>query len=164
MFSMRSFFAILSTCCFTLSVFFLPACGANYLYESKQDIPNDQWLYSDSMRFTFEVKDTSKRYNFYLDFDYDDQYTSQNIYLRLSTQYPNGKQLTKVRSFDLFDAGGTPMGKSSGSSHTLRTALQEHAFFNQIGQHTVTIAQFMRRDSLPGMRAIGLAVEQLGDQ
>ncbi len=162
MFLIRSFFALCSAFLFAVLLLSLASCGPNYLYESKQDIPNDQWLYRDSLRFAFEVKDTSKRYNFYLDLDYDDQFASQNIYLRLSTQYPNGRQLTKVRSFDLFDAGGTPLGKSSGSSHRLRTALQENAFFNQLGQHTVTVAQFMRRDSLPGLRAVGLAVMPLG--
>ena len=141
--------------------FVLAACGSNYLYESTQDIPGDRWLYRDTLNFAFEVRDTTTRYNFYVDFDYKPDYKFQNIYLKLSTRYPNGKRLTKVRSFNLFDEQGASLGKCSSSQCHLRASLQDNAFFNQMGPHTVTIEQYMRTDSLDGLHTLGIAVEAI---
>ena len=136
----------------------LAACGPTYLFESKQDIPGGQWAYADTLNFQFEVRDTASRYDFFLDFDYDQDFAFQNIYLKLSTQYPNGKRLSKLRSFDLFDTQGKALGTGSGARHQLRASLQDNAFFNQPGLHTVTVEQYTRRDPLPSVRAVGLAV------
>ena len=134
------------------------ACGPTYLFESKQDIPGGQWAYADTLNFQFEVRDTASRYDFFLDFDYDQDFAFQNIYLKLSTQYPDGKRLSKLRSFDLFDTQGKALGTGSGARHQLRASLQDNAFFNQPGLHTVTVEQYTRRDPLPSVRAVGLAV------
>lgn len=136
----------------------LCSCSSEYLYQSQQPIPAEQWMYQDSVRFQFQVPDTITRYDFYLDMEYDAAYPFQNLYLRLSTDYPNGRRLSKVRSFDLFDAHGEVLGKSTSGHYRLRTPLQENAYFNAEGQYTVTVAQYTRLDSLPGIRAIGLAV------
>ena len=148
----RSFLPLLVLLCNLFA-----ACGPTYLFEAKQDIPNGQWAYADTLNFQFEVRDTASRYDFYLDVDYDQDFAFQNIYLKLSTQYPNGKRLSKVRSFDLFDAQGAALGTGSGTRH-LRASLQDNAFFNQPGLHTVTVEQYTRRDPLPSIRAVGLAV------
>lgn len=148
---LRSLFSLLIFCALT-------ACGPGYLFESKQDIPDGQWAYGDTLNFQFEVRDTATRYDFYLDFDYGPAFAFQNIYLKLSTQYPNGKRLSKVRSFDLFDTQGAALGKGSGERRQLRASLQDNAFFNQPGPYTVTVEQFTRRDVLPGIRSVGLAV------
>ncbi len=136
----------------------LAACGPDYLFESKQDIPGGEWAYGDTLNFQFEVRDTATRYDFYLDFDYAGDFAFQNIYLKLSTLYPNGKRLSKVRSFDLFDTQGTSLGTGSGEWHQFRASLQDNAFFNQPGPYTVTVEQFTRRDVLPSIRSVGLAV------
>lgn len=137
-----------------LSFLSIASCGPDYLFHAQQDIRDGQWAYADTLNFQFEVRDTSSRYDFFLDFDYADDFAFQNIYLKLSTQYPDGKRLTKVRSFDLFDAQGAALGTGG----KLRTSLQDNAFFNQTGAYTVTVEQFTRREVLPGIQSVGLAI------
>ncbi|HMX38793.1 MAG TPA: gliding motility lipoprotein GldH [Saprospiraceae bacterium] len=136
----------------------LHACGPEYLYQGQQPIAGGQWMYRDSAVFRFQVPDTSTRYDFFLDIEYDEAYPFQNLYLRLSTDYPNGRRLSKVMSFDLFDTQGEVLGKSASGHSRLRTPLQENAYFNAAGQYSVTVAQHTRRDSLAGIKSIGLAV------
>jgi gliding motility-associated lipoprotein GldH len=141
-----------------LTISVLASCGPDYLFEAQQDIRDSQWAYADTLNFQFEVRDTTSRCDFFLDFDYAEDFPFQNIYLKLSTLYPNGKRLSKMRSFDLFDAQGRALGKGSGAGLRLRTSLQDNAFFNQTGPYTVTVEQYTRREALPGVRSVGLAV------
>jgi len=143
---------------FFLTISTLASCGPDYLFEVQQDIRDGQWAYADTLNFQFEVRDTTTRCDFFLDFDYAEDFPFQNIYLKLSTLYPNGKRLSKVRSFNLFDAQGAALGKGSGSGRHLRTSLQDNAFFNQTGSYTVTVEQYTRREVLPGLQSVGLAV------
>lgn len=130
------------------------SCAPDPLFEAEHKIPNAQWAYRDSLVFEFEVKDTTSRYDFFLNIDYQkDKYPFQNLYMRFNTAYPNGKSIKKQLSFDLFAPTGEPL--DDGARHI---ALQENAFFNQMGKHRIVMEQFTRKDSLPGISAVGLEV------
>lgn len=138
------------------------ACGKSYFFQEKKEIAHGLWAYSDTVAFRFSIADTSHTYNLYLDFEYADTFATQNIYVQLHTVFPNGKRLNKQRSFDFFDAQGAPRGKCSGSSCSCQILLQENAFFDQPGQYYIGLEQFTRRDPLPGLRALGLTIEDMG--
>jgi hypothetical protein len=38
--------------------------------------------------------------------------------------------------------------------------LQENAYFNKPGDYLITLEQYTRRDSLPGILAVGMALEK----
>jgi len=138
------------------------ACGPDYVYQGVQEIPNNgQWTYADTLNFEFAITDTSARYNFYLDIEHSDTFAFQNLYVNLYTRYPDGHRLAKLRSFDFFDAQGAAVGSCSGERCTLRTVLQENAFFRETGAYIVTVGQNTRRNPLPGVYSVGLALEKL---
>lgn len=148
-----------------LSSFWVAACGPDYVYREVQEIPDDsQWEYADSLNFTFTISDTAARYNFYLDFEHSDTFAFQNIYLKLYTRFPDGHRLMKIRSFDFFDNQGAAVDKCSGNRCNLRAVLQENAFFKATGDYVLTVAQHTRRESLPGVISVGLALEKLPQQ
>ncbi|MEQ1746219.1 MAG: gliding motility lipoprotein GldH [Saprospiraceae bacterium] len=138
------------------------ACGPNYFFEENKPIANGQWAYADTLDFRFAIEDTLETYNMYLDFEYADTFSTQNIYLKLHTRFPDGKRLGKQKSFDLFSPEGQPLGKCSGGNRHLRTVLQERAFFNQRGEYVITLEQFTRSNPLPGVLSVGLALEATG--
>ncbi|MCC6461891.1 MAG: gliding motility lipoprotein GldH [Saprospiraceae bacterium] len=139
-----------------------PSCGKSYFFQEKKEIAQGLWAYGDTAAFRFAIADTSHTYNLYLDFEYADTFATQNIYVRLHTVFPDGKRLSKQRSFDFFDAQGTPQGKCSSHTCTYQILLQENAFFDQPGQYFIGLEQFTRRDPLPGIRALGLTIEDMG--
>ncbi len=149
----------------SLSSFCAAACGPDYVYQEVQEVPaGGQWAYADTLNFKFTITDTVARYNFYLDFEHSDTFAFQNIYLKLYTHFPNGHRLMKVRSFDFFDAQGAAVDKCSGNRCSLRTLLQENAFFKATGEYVLTVAQHTRREPLPGVRSVGLALEKMPRQ
>ncbi len=145
-----------------LSSWCLLACGPDYVYQGKQEIPNGgQWAYQDTLNFNFTITDTVARYNFYLDLVHSDTFAFQNVYLNLYTRFPDGHRLTKLRSFDLFDTQGATVGRCTGERCTLRTILQENAFFRETGDYVLTVGQNMRQSPLSGMYSIKLTLEKL---
>lgn len=122
-----------------------------------------QWNYRDTLDFRFTVTDTTQLYNLFADFEYVDTFPTQNIYLKLHTQFPDGRRMSRVRSFDLFDVQGNATGKSSGHTCNTRILLQDNAFFNLPGEYKITLEQFTRFDPLPGVNMAGLAVEKTGE-
>lgn len=145
---------MLSLCCCFI------ACTSNIVFEDQKDIPDGGWTYSDTLDFRYSVTDTAWLYNIYLDFSYADSFPHQNIYVQLHTSFPDGKRMSKLKSFDLFSSQGLPLGEGSGQRHQLRTVLQENAFFNQAGDYVLTVEQFTRREALAGISAVGLRVEK----
>ncbi len=147
-------------------IFFLAltmtACGPNYLFEDEKKIPNQQWAYADTLDFKFAVPDTTALYNLYVNFVYADSFPSQNIYVKFYTRFPDGKRLSKPLSFDFFDPEGKPSGKCSGGTCRTQIPIQQNAFFEKAGEYTITLEQFGRRDPIPGIKTVGLAVEKAG--
>ena len=146
------------------ALLFLVSCQSNLIYEKKQDIPNGVWTYENALDFEFEISDTSGVYTLYLDFDHGSDYPTQNLYTQLVTTFPQGDTIQRMISFNLFDNTGTPNGKCSAEACRVRMILQENAYFSQAGTYQLNVAQHMRRDSLEGISAVGLAVEKTGER
>ena len=131
-----------------------------YLFNSKDKIENSIWTYQDLKRFQFSIQDTSALYNIHLSLSAVDSFATENIYIKLWTAFPDGKQLEYIKSIPVFDNEGKILGDKSGQTYTQQVVLQENAFFNQVGSYQITIEQFMRTDSLSGISSVGLIVEK----
>jgi gliding motility-associated lipoprotein GldH len=138
----------------------LVSCGSDYVFQEEKEIPGGIWTYKDTLDFKVQITDTAARYDIYLDFRYQDSYAGQNLYLKLHTLFPGGPRLSKVASFDLFDEKGEGVGRCSGEACSVRMVLQENAYFNKPGDYLITLEQYTRRDSLPGILAVGMALEK----
>jgi gliding motility-associated lipoprotein GldH len=137
----------------------LTACSQDYVYEQQHDIPAGQWAWRDTVDFAFEIRDTTSLYNLYFQLGAVDSFPNENVYLRLHTRFPDGRRTAMLRSFDLSDATGKPLGDCSGHVCQQKVMLQERAFFNLPGQYVITVEQFSRQELLHGIQSVGLAVE-----
>lgn len=140
----------------------ITSCEQNIFFSEEKVIAGGIWTYRDTLNFAFTVTDTSEIYNMYVDFEHADTFPSQNIYVKLYTRFPDGKRLSRSRSFDLFNAMGETAGECSGGTCRVHSLLQDNAYFNRPGEYVITLEQFMRRDSLPGLKTVGLVIEKTG--
>lgn len=137
----------------------LTACGPKYVYEQKHDFANNQWAWRDTLDFGFDIQDTTGLYNLYLSLAAVDSFPNENVYLRLYTRFPNGRRTEMLRSFDLSNSLGEPLGDCSGHVCAQQIVLQERAFFNLPGRYVITVEQFSRQEQLQGIHSVGLTVE-----
>lgn len=152
---MKNLFLALSIC----SIFTLFSCGPDYIYEETFEISNGEWTYSDTLNFDVEITDTLEIYNLYLDIEHSVDYSKQNIYIMIHTQFPSGERIKERVAIDFSDKAGQWYGDCDSETCSLRVNVQQGAFFNLAGKHIFTIEQFMRLDPLPGINSISLRIE-----
>jgi len=134
-------------------------CKEDFYFESERVLTADQWSYQDSLDFTFSIADTSALYNLYLDINHSTEYPYQNVYLNVATLFPSGKRIKERLPIDFADKTGRWYGNCDSEWCKLRVNLQQDAFFNEIGKHTITLEQNMRVNPLPGIRQLSIKLE-----
>jgi gliding motility-associated lipoprotein GldH len=152
-------------CCGFLAILFCASCGPDYVLDERHTFPEGQWAYADSLSFSASIRDTLSLYNLYLDIDHGvEEFPFQNLYVRIHTIFPGGQRLTETVSLELANRAGAWHGDCNAKACQLRITLQENAFFEQAGDYSFVVEQYTRRNPLPGVRAIGFAIEAAGDK
>jgi gliding motility-associated lipoprotein GldH len=135
-------------------------CESGVVVDLEKELPHPFWAYRDSVQLDFNIADTTQLYQINLNLTVADSFPTENIYLSLATQFPSGARQRVVRSFQLFDKFGAPVGRSVGSGRSQYDfILQENAFFNQVGAYQIVVGQYMRTDSLPGVSEVGVKIK-----
>jgi gliding motility-associated lipoprotein GldH len=146
----------------SLSICVFSACGKSNLCDKKYDFPQQIWAYQDTLNFGFEVKDTMVLYDLVLNINHRSDYAYRNIYTKIYTKFPDNQRIQQVLSLDVSDPTGKSAGNCSGGDCSVEVVLQPNAFFNKVGKHQLTLAQFMRTDSLKGIKNIAFRVTDTG--
>ena len=139
------------------------SCGKQHFHIQESTLEDAIWRSSDTLDFEFSIKDTTSRYDIQLGIEHFDEYTFQNLYLKILTDFPDGKQLDQVLSVDLADSKGQWHGKCSGRKCKLGVVLQQNAIFNQIGIHHIRLAQYMRQEQVSGIESVSLILNKIGE-
>ncbi len=146
----------------SFSLFFLTACGTDYLLDQRYALDKETWTYDQILGFEADIPDTLSIYNLWIDIEHHKDFPFQNLYTRITTGFPDQRQIEQLLSFELADKFGNWQGDCSGQYCSYRIPIQEGAFFNQTGKHTFQLEQYMRADSIPHVRAIGFQIEKTG--
>ncbi|HEY6162081.1 MAG TPA: gliding motility lipoprotein GldH [Bacteroidia bacterium] len=147
------FFAVVS--------FALASCDSKRLYEENKDVPDGKWAAKDKMDFEFSVPDTSTYYNVFINVRNASQYQFSNIYLFVTTTYPDGKTSRDTLDCTLQDASGKWMGKGVGDLWDNQLLFKPSVKFPQAGKYKIEYEQAMRVDPLPYITDVGLRVERV---
>ena len=132
-------------------------CGESYVFDESHDLKTEYWRYNDSLVYTVDIQDTAKRYDIIAAVQHSDDYTNENLYLKIGTKFPDGKAQQDIISLELANAKGEWYGKGS-STVSLDIPLQTKARLMQKGKYTFSFKQYTRTDSLQGVKSVGLRV------
>ncbi len=139
----------------------LASCSDDVIYEKTLDIPGESWVYGDTLKFDFDIADTTKTYSLLLDVTHAGDYGFQNLYVQFHTIFPSGKKETKLVSLELAAQTGIWNGECSGNECNVEIPLQSKAVFKETGKHTLAIEQYMRKSPLPGLKSMSLKIKAL---
>lgn len=140
--------------------FAFSACDSKRVYEENIDIPQYIWNLDFQPEFEVTVDDTAQHYNIYVNVRHTTFYPNSNLWILITTQFPDGSKLEKRVNLDLADKEGKWYGDCLGDICDARVQIQQNAFFNQPGKYTFRFAQIMRTDNLPLVMSVGLRVEK----
>ncbi|MFN8309520.1 MAG: gliding motility lipoprotein GldH [Chitinophagales bacterium] len=143
-----------------MAVMLFTSCDRHRLYETNIPVKGEQWDYSDVKSFSFEVKDTSKAYNLFINVRHSFEFEWRNMYVQIATQFPDGKKMQKRVNLPLSEADGKWFGDCFGDNCDVPVMIQHDAHFPAVGTYTFSIAQDMRVNPLNRIKAVGLRVEE----
>jgi len=142
-------------------VVLLNCCDNSRVYEKNHDFTERQWLVNEKPSFEFIVAN-SQSYNLYCNLRNGITYPYSRIFITYTLKDSLGTELKKemINSFLFDEKTGKPNGSSGlGDIYDQQFLLLKDYSFSQPGKYTVQFEQFMRTDTLQGVLAIGLRVE-----
>jgi len=150
--------------CYSLIAFLIAGCAdEKTLYTELVEIGGDGWANRDSIKFAFDVQDTSRVYQLRLDVIHDQTYPWQNTYVQIFTEFPDDSVKTDVLSLELTDGSGGWLGRCSRDKCRLTIPLQSRVRFPLPGPYALTFVQYMREEVVPGLKGIRLSVVELDE-
>ncbi len=154
-----SAFAPLRTAAYALMLLLAMSCGRSYLYDDIHSLAGENWKIEQKERFNFELMDTAATYRIFFHVRNSTNYRYSNLYLFMTTQFPNGNIARDTLECVLALPDGQWTGKGFGRLKENLILLNPGLKFPIPGQYIVDLQQAMREDPLNGISDIGLRIE-----
>jgi gliding motility-associated lipoprotein GldH len=142
------------------SLFLFASCNMNIVYDEQVPVEDGKWPFDQSARFDVDISDTLNGFDFYLLLRNDDRYRYSNLFIFMTTRFPNGNLTRDTLEFVLADAEGRWLGKGWGSIRENDILLRENLNFPLAGKYEFILQQAMREDTLVGITDVGLRIEK----
>lgn len=152
--SEKSLFGIL----FVL-LFVMISCDRNRLYDENVTIPEGIWESNQPLTFTVNIPSKMQRYNVLLSIRNTPDYQFSNLFLFMTTRYPDSTFARDTIELALADYDGRWLGEGAGSVKFSRFMLKKNVLFPLTGKYRFELEQAMRVHDLKGIRDAGIRIE-----
>ena len=144
----------------TICLFCFVACDRSQLYGDSQRVDEKGWRADDKLVFNFMADDTTTTYTCFIDIRNKKDYPYSNIYLSLTTIYPQGEIAVDTNlEFQLAERDGRWLGRDNGRYVSGRYPFCRFRFPEK-GRYQFIIGQAMRETKLPGIKNIGIVISK----
>jgi len=141
-------------------VFFITACNKNVVYSKYQTFKEDGWPAKDKAVFDVDITDTQTLNNILLMVRHQDAYPYSNLFLFVTTKYPDGKVLTDTMEVVLANKKGEWQGSGAGDIYDFKIPIKKNVRFPLSGKYEFIFEQGMRVDPLPMIMDFGFEIEK----
>ena len=140
-----------------LLLFISLGCSSLPTYEKVYVFDKKQWDQTVKPRFTVDITDTSKRYNFTLTLRTTSDYAYSNLWIYLNTLTPDGQKAREPFEIKTTDANGAWIGKKTG------TIVEHSIYFKdrkmpKKGKYVFIVEQGITQNTINEVLDIGLEV------
>ena len=147
---------------FVLFFYSVISCNTSIgTFEKNITIPDHSWKSSFKPEISFEIEDTSVRYNLYVVIRHLDAYRYNNIWLNVQMQFPG--DTVRSQSLDLRlatdDRGWLGSGMDDVFEHRVLIT-KEPQYLRRKGTYRFRLEHIMREDPLDYVMNIGIRVEK----
>lgn len=134
------------------------ACTEKPFFYQESKINESSWKYNDTAEFQFEIIDTTASYDLELELQHLDNFSFQNIYVAIETEFPDKEKTSDNLSLQLMSSMGSWIGNCSSNKCTINFVLQQQTRFKNAGSYKISIAQDGRNPILEGIQSIGFRI------
>ena len=143
---------------FTLIVFviILQACSQNVYYESRLDIPENNWESDKEAVFDFNINDSLQIYDLLITVSNTNDYRYSNLWLFVGTRAIDGHIANDTLEYILADEKGKWFGEKSGDIWFNQLMYKSKIRFPKTGKYSIEVIQGMRDENLKGIKQVGI--------
>lgn len=145
--------------CILLTGFF-SSCDPNRVFEENKEIADYTWKANEKISFDLNITDTVTPHNWYINVRNADDYRYSNIYLFITTAFPNGQQSKDTLECVLADDKGHWLGDGLGDIWDNQIPFKKNVRFPSAGKYTIALEQGMRADELHQIMDVGVRIEK----
>ena len=143
-----------------VATFIFVACEPNTLYRKDKSLDNKTWHYKDIVKFNVPINDTVGKYNFFINIRNSSDYSFMNLFVFMTTLYPDGNISKDTIEFILSRPDGKWLGKGRNIIDN-KILLKQNMTFGQAGIYSFEFVQAMRVDELKGVEDFGIQIETI---
>lgn len=139
-------------------LFLISACGPKIIYEQKSEIDGGKWQKIDAISYSFDATNDQQEYDIFLDVSHDENFSYQNLYVKIKTTFPDQKSAEDIVSLELSDGKSKSHGKCNGGRCETPIQLQSKIKFQQKGKYTIVLNQYSREEVVEGIKSLSLKI------
>jgi gliding motility-associated lipoprotein GldH len=145
------------------------SCDEKQFFSEYKEL-DGSWKKSDTLRFTFEQKDTVNPYHLFLNVRNNNDYPFSNMYLIVTIKEPGKKPTIKVDTLEylMSNPDGTLLGEGFSDIKESKLWYLENFKFKRAGKYNVEVVQAVREtgkvngvSELKGITELGLRIEKI---
>ena len=141
-------------------LFIVISCGGNITYTESHSMKDKIWHLTDTKSFDVQITDTTTLSDIFFTIRTGSDYPFRNIFLFVSTDAPDGKNLTDTLEYYLADDKGVWYGKGIGDVRELKLPYKSNIYFPITGEYKFKVQHGMRTEDLKGVYDICLRIEK----
>lgn len=138
---------------------FLLACGEASFFEGNEPVQGGEWKAGDNKSFTVSIDDSSKYYDFFIDFRNTESYPYRDIYFFMKYTLPQGGVALDTIHYYLQDQENRWRGNLSGSLVSHHVLVKQRTRFPRKGNYIISLQHGMRDEVLNGITDIGITLK-----
>ena len=136
------------------------SCNKNVVFSEYTKIPEEGWTAANKLTYTVDITDNTVYHNVFLNVRHADSYPFSNLFVFLTTTYPDGKTSVDTLECILANKKGEWQGDGAGDLWDNKIPLKQNLMFPKTGKYTFTFEQGMRQDPLPLILDFGMVIEK----
>ena len=141
------------------------ACDPNRVFEENREIDGGTWNVLDTVSFQVEISDSNNPHNIYINIRNGGSYAYSNLFMFVTTTFPNGKTSKDTVECILADQHHW-LGSGLGDLWHHQILYRSQVRFPLLGRYTFTYEQAQRSgqkafiEDLPGIQDVGIRIEK----
>lgn len=144
----------------TLVLFLLSACNRKIVFSEYKTFGEAGWEAKNAAVFEMDITDTQSLNNVSLMVRHSEEYPYRNIFLFVTTQYPDGKVLKDTMEVVLSNDKGEWAGSGAGDIFDFKVPIKKNVRFALPGHYKFSFEQAMRDNPLPQVMDFGFEIEK----
>lgn len=138
----------------------LSSCSKGVVFSKYEEFKKMEWYAKNKVTFEIDVTDGNSLHDISVMVRHADAYPYSNLFLFLTTQYPDGKITTDTLECILANSKGEWEGEGAGDIYDITIPLKKNVRFPLVGKYKFTFEQAMRTDPLPLIMDFGMEIKK----